>query len=408
MIYSIAIAAEATYTAAGCAGPWPDDQELKAALEARGHRVTIISWEDPTIDLLQFDTIFVSTTWNASAHPAAFSAWLDACASDGRRRLINDYAVLAIGAAKSGYWGLLEAALRQRPALQALGQLTPSRFYSTGESPNPAVEMLAGRGLATILAELAQDAQWADTDLVLKPALSADGHGTFVYNRSGRAIPIDDDKRTQFVVTELAQAEVIFQRLAADVARGGVILQPYMRGVEAGEYSLTFFGPTCVHAVRKPPLFKGDQSQRRQVLNCDQLPTRMRTFAEGVINCMHTHFGAGAISRSRVDLFYQDGVPILCEWECVAPNTNISLVAQQRGAEEAWAIFATYADVIEQRTASNTAYRVSDDRSAASDKTYRVSDDCSAASDKTYRVSDDRSAASDKTYRVSDDRSAAS
>ncbi|NTU79709.1 MAG: hypothetical protein HGA45_09960 [Chloroflexales bacterium] len=349
MHYTIAIAVEATYAPGGSIGPWHDDIALRAALARLGHRAVIISWEDPAIDLRQFDAIYVSSTWNTSAHGAAFRFWLDACERDGRRRLINDRAVLDAGEAKYQYWSLLEAALRQRPELQALGQLTPSRFYIQGMSPDPAVKNLAGRGLAAILAGLDQEAPWGDTDLVLKPARSGDGHATFVYNRSGRAIPIDDDKRAEFVITAPNQAEAVFQRLAADHARGGVILQPYMRGVEAGEYSLTFFGPTCVHAVRKPPLFKGDQSSRRQVLDGKQLPARMRAFAEGLVGCLQAHFGAGAISRSRVDLFDQAGVPVLCELECVAPNTNLHLVARQWGLTVALALFDDYAEVIAAR-----------------------------------------------------------
>ncbi len=233
MGYMIAIAAEAAYAPGGSYGPWHDDLGLREALARLGHRAEIISWEDPAIDLLQCDAIYVSSTWNASAHPVAFQAWLDACERDGRRRLINDREVLDAGEAKYQYWSLLETVLRQRPGLQTLGQLTPSRFYIAGDSPDPAVEQLAGRGLATILAALDQDAVWAGADLVLKPARSADGHATFVYNRSGRAIPIDDDKRAQFVITGGDHVAAIFQRLAADIARGGVILQPYMRGVEA-------------------------------------------------------------------------------------------------------------------------------------------------------------------------------
>ncbi len=101
--------------------------------------------------------------------------------------------------------------------------------------------------------------------------------------------------------------------------------------------------------MRKPPLFKGDQSRRRQVVDLDQLPAGMHAFAVGLVDCLQTHFGTGAISRSRADLFDQDGVPILCELECVSPNTNISLLGRQRGAAQAWAIFAAYADVIAAR-----------------------------------------------------------
>ncbi len=353
---SIAIAAEAAYTPGGSAGPWFDDQLLRDALEATGHDVTIISWEDPSIDLLQFDAIFVSSTWNGCADPAAFVAWLDACEADGRQRLINDRAVLDAGFVKYRYWKLLEYAFQHDHTLRSLGQFTPSRFYSAAANTHDGIESLGGRRLTDLLATLDHDPQWTSANLVIKPVISADGIDTFVYNRFALTIPIDDAKRAQFVLSTAAAAESEFLRLAQDAQRGGVLLQPYMPGVEAGEYSLTFFGRGCTHAVQKPKLFKGDGGRRRQVVALEQLPGTMFAFAEHLVSWLHDHFGAGAVSRVRVDLFDQDGQPVLCELECVDPNTNIQRVAEH-DPDAAQAIIATYARVIEARTATLVAQR---------------------------------------------------
>lgn len=295
---SIAIAAEAAYTPGGAAGPWFDDQLLKEVLEADGHAATIISWENGSVDLLQFDAIFVSSTWNGCADPPAFRAWLDACEADGRRRLINDRAVLEAGFVKSRYWRLLEGALQSSPTLRATGQLTPSRFYLAGGTGQDGAEPLARRSLADVLAELDGSPVWADSNLVLKPVVSADGIDTFVYNRLDRPIQIDDAKRAAFVLTTGARAEAVFQRLAGDTGRGGVVLQPYMQGVEAGEHSLTFIGRECSHAVRKPKLFKGDGSSRRELVALAELPAGMLAFAEGLVGWLHDQFGAGDACRS--------------------------------------------------------------------------------------------------------------
>lgn len=353
---TIAIAAEAAYTPEGSAGPWFDDQQLQLALEERGHRVNIINWEDSTVDLTQFDAIFVSSTWNGCAQPDAFMAWLDACERDGQQRLINDRDVLDAGFVKYRYWHVLERALQQKLATTALGQLTPSRFYIAGDSIPAGVESLGERNLERILATLDHDPQWAQANIVIKPVISADGIDTFVYNRFGRAIPIDDEKRAQFVISRPQQAEATFLRLAYDTVRGGVLLQPYMQGVESGEYSLTFLGDRCTHAVQKPKLFKGDGSRRRQVIRLDALPLGMLAFAEQLVALLHHHFGEGAVSRARVDLFDQDGTPVLCELECVDPNTNIRIVAQH-DAIVAQAIIQSYAQVIATRAAELIALR---------------------------------------------------
>jgi hypothetical protein len=69
----------------------------------------------------------------------------------------------------------------------------------------------------------------------------------------------------------------------------------------------------------------------------------MLAFAEGLVGWMEERFGPGAISRARVDLFAQDQGPVLCELECVDPNTNLRLLGRR------------YAQVIAARTAALTA-----------------------------------------------------
>jgi hypothetical protein len=100
-------------------------------------------------------------------------------------------------------------------------------------------------------------------------------------------------------------------------------------------------------------LFKGDGSTRRQVVSLDRLPGSMLPFAEKLVGWLDGHFGAGAVSRARVDLFNQHGTPVLCELECVDPNTNIRVVAHHN-ARLADSIVQEYANVVEQRTAALT------------------------------------------------------
>jgi hypothetical protein len=343
----IAIAAQASYTAAGQHGPWFDDQQLQQALIAHGHAAEIIAWEQST-DLQQYDAIYVSSTWNDCYDPPRFLAWLAACEQDGRPRLINDRAILELGFAKQRYWQVLSLLLEQNPALAAIGQLIPSRFYLHAAAAGSGIEAVNGRSLAAILAEADQDPAWQQANLVFKPTISADGINTFVYNRWQHSIPIDDAKRAEFVLTDDTQAERIFQHLAADQYRQGVVIQPYMTGVEAGEYSLIFLGSHYSHAVQKPKLFKGDGSSRRRMVPYEQLPPRMAAFSEQLVGALHAATGAGAISRLRLDLFDQDGLPVLCELECVSPNINLRVIARDDPAQAA-RITQIYAETIAKR-----------------------------------------------------------
>lgn len=354
-MHSIAIATEETYTSSGSVGTYYDDQRLRAELESRGHRVEIIDWEDRNVELLVFDSIFVSSTWNGCENPSKYVAWIKSCERDRHRRLINDRAVIEAGFTKYHYWQKLEQILAENPDIQKLGHLTPTRFFCDDPSQaDSTVELLAGRVLSDILAELDQDPQWVEANIVLKPVISADGIDTFVYNRFDRPIPIDDEKRARFVLDNANDANKIFHRLATDNNRKGVVLQTYVDGVEEGEYSLTILGRTCSHAVQKPRLFKGDGSSRRKLVPLDQLPAKMCRFAEEIVGLLDYRFGSGAITRARVDLFNQNDTVVLCELECVEPNTNMRVVANT-DEKMADAIVQTYADVIEKRTAELVA-----------------------------------------------------
>ena len=344
---AIAIAAESDYTPAGRFGAWYDDENLKAALEARGHRVTVIDWRDSAADLTSFDAVFVSTTWNGCDAPEAFQAWLDRCEADGRPRLINPRRVIDDGFFKYRYLSILTDMFGQEPVPGRSAYVTPSAFFISGDPPDPRVSDLAGRSLADVLAELDRNEQWSRSDIVIKPVISADGKDTFVFNRTGREIRIDDDKRDRFVVGDIDRADEWFRRIAADRDRRGAIVQTYMEGVEQGEYSLTFFNGRCSHAIRKPPLFMGDGSVRRIAVPLGDLPPEIRHFGRRVVEGMIDHYGPGMLVRCRVDLFHQNGLPVLCEFESVDPNTNIKVIADQLGQAEAEAVFDNYAAAIE-------------------------------------------------------------
>lgn len=350
-MFKIAIAAEHEYTDGGRFGPWYDDNKLRMALEARGHQVEIINWEDPKLDITQFNSVFVSTTWNACDKPQQYINWLNNCERDNRQRLINDLTVIQAGFIKYLYWEILEQFFTDNPEVRDLGRLIPSKFYQNIDSSSETiVNHLAGRTLSNILTELEQDVLWNQENIVIKPVISGDGKDTFVYNRFKREIPIDKEKRAQFVLEDIEQAEAIFHRLAADTIKKGVILQTYMSGVEKGEYSLVILDQKCTHAIQKPKRFKGDNSRLRRFIPLAQLPKEVLYFAEKIVGLLEDKFGSGSISRARVDLFLQDETPVLCELECVEPNTNLRVVAEQniKMADE---IVKNYAKVIEKRTA---------------------------------------------------------
>jgi hypothetical protein len=333
---------------------WYDDKGLAKRLMERGHVVSIVSWEDRAIDFIRFDAVFVSSTWNGCLFPLKYVEWLRALEEDGKRRAINGLTVLLDNFQKYRYLPILAEQIDRHGPMQPRGRVVPSRFYIDGPSPFGSIESLGGRTLDHVLADLDRADPWRGSNIVIKPAISADGLDTFVYNRLGTRIPLDADKRSRFEIREPQAARACFARIAADRKRGGAIVQPYIRGVELGEYSLTFFNDRCHCAVRKPGLFKGDGMSRRSFVPPDRLPDSVMGFARFVVTTAMSIYGHGEITRSRVDLFVEDDVPVLCELECVDPNTNIRVLADKvdrTGDEDLLLarVFDAYADAVESR-----------------------------------------------------------
>ncbi|MEM6285481.1 MAG: hypothetical protein AAF787_25040, partial [Chloroflexota bacterium] len=342
-MHRIAIATESKYVEKK---PWDEDGWLKAALEGRGHTVDIIDWMDDSINVQDYDAIFVSSTWNIPDAPSQFEDWLKRC-EIGKPRLINPYAVLAEGIKKYDYMGLL---LKQFGEVESDdGSIVPTRFYTVSPPPRGVynLETLNGRTLEQILETLDKTDLWRGKDIVLKPATSADGKHTYVYNRSGNDVMVKAEYKDR-ILTTLREAEAEFDRIMQDPNSNGIMVQVYMPAVENGEYSLTFFDGQFSHAVQKPPGFRADNSNLRRLRKPDEI---MLAFAMRAIQYICDKFEVETLTRCRVDLFYGDNrCPILCELEFVDPNMNIKRVNEELGEAKRNEVVSNLADAIERRT----------------------------------------------------------
>lgn len=316
--YYVAIVAYGKYAQPGTY--WADDDWLRVALVQQGHRVDIIDWTVAD-NLTIYDAIYVSSTWNFHHDPARFLAWLAACEADGRSRLINNSHLLRDGVDKFNYMQPLQENFGEQPS--ADGSITPTRFYrpeQTSSSFEKWFDALRGDAVWVALSK--------DSDLVLKPACSADGLMTYLYNRTGTERVVAW-KHQDKVLTELPQVSKSFDEIMAKEDNRGAMLQVYQSGVEAGEYSLTFFNEVFSHAVRKPGGFRQDVSKDRVYVSEAGLPTGMLDFAQRSLAFMRERYGEYALTRSRVDMFAGEDGPVLSELEFLEPNINLRNVPDE-------------------------------------------------------------------------------
>gem|GEM_PF-3462002 len=317
--------------------PFQDDQELMEELRSMGAVVEIMDWKNTETDWNQFDAIFISSTWDIPSHGEAFIQWIRDCNSD-RNRVINDGQLIIDNVIKSRYLSRLIKKFGVR--VNSGMAITPSYFIGINESEEDQTNPIGNRSLKELFEELdaADPDNWQDRDIVMKPIVSADGNNTFLYKRMGRNT---NEKQTDFILHSDEEAEKIFHHLLSSSPRG-IILQPYIKAVEEGEYCLVFFNDKYSHAIQKRGGFKNHSIKERRFIPEVQLPKNMVSFATQIIHFMQECYHQHALIRTRIDFLYSNGQIVLCELECTEPNTNL----QSLPADIKTAVLKSYASAI--------------------------------------------------------------
>ena len=227
------------------------------------------AWNDPGEDWDLPVPTLVRSTWDYIHDLERFRAWL--ARAQRAAPLWNPLDVIA-GNLHKGY--LLELERSGVP-------VTPTELIARGSTAR-----------RFTLGELTARRGWRD--VIVKPAVGA---GSFATRR--------------FRSTEFDEGE---RFLAQSLARGDVLVQPYLESVEGhGERALVWIDGEFTHAVRKSPRFSGEDERVSQALAIEpaELELGRRTLAPYADRCLY----------ARVDVApLPDGRPGLMELELVEPS----------------------------------------------------------------------------------------
>mmetsp|Transcript_5050 Transcript_5050/g.7033 ORF Transcript_5050/g.7033 Transcript_5050/m.7033 type:complete len:322 (-) Transcript_5050:128-1093(-) len=286
-----------------------EDVWLRDILEEKGHSVDIKDWMGPA-DWRSYEAIFVGSTYNIPSAPDQFFVWLGACETDGRKRLINDRAVLELGIRKDLYWNVL----RNSGDRVLSESLVPTKF-----------KLFTEGGYANLVEEC--EGLWPSDRLVFKPIISADSLHTFVFDPNGTALAHDPDR----IVRDRSSLPRMLDAIWSDHRLRGIMAQPYLEGVETGELSATFVGDQLVGAIKKSPGFGPLPAATREfVTNRDTLDA-LRDLGSRVMAAIARY--AVAPVRTRLDVIPQQGGLRLLEAEFVEPNCNFSTFEESARVE---------------------------------------------------------------------------
>lgn len=181
------------------------EQELfKSALEAKGLKVDITYWDNPSYEWQQTKSVVFRTVWDYFERFDEFWEWLEQVKT--KTRLINSYELIK--------WNIDKHYLRDLKNNDI--QVVPTFF--------------ADRGNNISLKEIANLNDWKH--IVIKPAISASAFNTY-------KITNDEIEQNEHLFHELLQTH-------------DMLVQPFFSTIsELGEASLMVFGGKFTHAILK-------------------------------------------------------------------------------------------------------------------------------------------------------------
>ena len=253
---------------------------LQDALHALEAEVSIVDWDDASVDWTRFDAAVLRSCWDYTDRIVEFLIWAERV---GRlTRLLNPFEVVRWNTDKHYLAELADAGVA----------IVPSRFVEPGDD--------AARALESFLANHADAAE-----IVVKPAIGAGSRDTRRHDRA----------RTD--------AALAHMRRLLDAGRS-VLLQPYLERVdEAGETALIHFDGQFSHAIRKGPLLRPDEEATSELFAPEQIEAREadageRALARQVLAAMPFKV---ELAYARIDLIRSAaGEPVLLELELTEPS----------------------------------------------------------------------------------------
>jgi glutathione synthase/RimK-type ligase-like ATP-grasp enzyme len=240
---------------------------LIAALAERGVRAELVPWDEER-DWSQVPLVVSRSPWDYFDRHAEFVAWVRE--TGAATRFVNHPELLAWNTHK-GYLAELEG---------AGVPVVPTTMVAGGASTEEQAAALAGSG----------------GRVVIKPAVSGGARGTILTDA-----PSDEAR----------------DHLAALVADGEALVQPYLPEVEQGEVSLLLFGGELSHALRKVPAggdFRVQEMHGGHIVDHEPAPAELDV-ARRVLDAI-----PHPATYARIDLVTTDAGPLLMEAELVEPE----------------------------------------------------------------------------------------
>ena len=245
-----------------------EDLFIKQELIRNNINADIISWEDKSVDYSKFDCLLLRSVWGYQDKYLEFKEWLQMI-KERKIILLNCPDIIISNIQKNKQFNILKR--NNIPFID-------TTFAYTED------ELLEKVDLNQLT--------------VIKPIISGSGKNTYLIRPEG-----------------LSNLENIINELKNIYAQddNGMMIQPYINGIENGEYSCIFIDGINSHNMLR---FPGVFSEKKRPIYLSSIPQSVKNIANDVSQLEEF----SGYLYMRVDIVLQDGNPIIMEVELAEPD----------------------------------------------------------------------------------------
>lgn len=255
-----------------------EDLLLKQELMSNNINTEIISWEDMTIDYSKFDCLILRSAWGYQDKYLEFKEWLQMI-KNKNILLLNYPDIIINNIQKSKQFNILKK--------NNIPFINTSFVYSEDD-------LLKRLDLNPLT--------------VIKPMISGSGKNTYLINQN-------DLSNLRNILNELKN--IFIQN------DNGIMIQPYINGIENGEYACIFIDGINTHNMLR---FPGVFSEKKRPIYLSNIPYCVKKIANDVSKLEEF----SGYLYMRVDIVLQDGNPIIMEVELAEPDLLFKYIENDR------------------------------------------------------------------------------
>lgn len=261
-----------------------DDLWLLRALKKHNINAQIQAWDDPNVNWNNYNVVLLKSTWGYHSCISSFISWLNMLEVK-KIKLINPISIVKQNINKNAQ--RLELEKNKIPVLDSV--------YLSLDLTNAGTQRPMESLYETIIKYYTEQNDF----YVIKPIISASSNKTF--------------KIELFQITKEQEKE--YSLMINNNEAIGVILQPYQKTVENGEYSLIYINGELSHAVIRFSIFS-EFKNKVIPIPIVELPQSVRILGNRVMK----YYNEKKVCYSRVDIILADKGPLVMEVEMAEPD----------------------------------------------------------------------------------------